>query len=207
MRIVKALVAGTVIALTSASCGSVVRQGRSPVYLVIDSLAAARGGGSATFGNPLYSDVITNITSPPPCSPTNVCPTIFSDLGQVTLRIVLKDLGPENTLLPSPHNAVTITRYRVDYRRADGRNTPGVDVPYGFDGGITGTVTENGSVVLPFELVRHAAKMESPLVQLKVNPTIITTHAEVSFSGRDQVGNEISVSGNVQVDFGNFGDE
>jgi hypothetical protein len=207
MRIVKAFVTGAVIALTGASCGDVIRQGRAPVYLVIDQLAAARGGGSATFGNPLYSDVITNVTSPPPCSPTSVCPTIFSDLGQVTLRIVPKDLGPEGTLAPSPHNAVTITRYRVDYRRADGRNTPGVDVPYGFDGGITGTVPDNGAIVLPFELVRHAAKMESPLIELKVNPNIITTHAHVTFYGRDQVGNDISVSGNVQVDFGNFGDE
>ena len=28
-----------------------------------------------------------------------------------------------------------MTRYRVEFRRTDGRNTPGVDVPYGFDGG------------------------------------------------------------------------
>jgi hypothetical protein len=207
MRFAKTFVTGAVIALTSVSCGSVVRQGRSPVYLVIDLLAAARGGGSAVFGNPLYSDVITNVTSPPPCSPTNLCPTIFSDLGQVTLRIVLKDLGPENNLLPSPHNAVTMTRYRVDYRRADGRNTPGVDVPYGFDGAMTGTVTQNGAVVLPFELVRHAAKMESPLVQLMDNPNIITTITTLTFYGRDQAGNEVTVSGDLQVDFGNFGDQ
>ena len=36
----------------------------------------------------------------------------------------------------TPINAITLTRYRVDFRRTDGRNTPGVDVPYGFDGGL-----------------------------------------------------------------------
>jgi hypothetical protein len=50
----------------SASCGSAVRQGRSPVYLVIDSLAGQRGGLNGSYGNPLVSDVVTNITSPAP---------------------------------------------------------------------------------------------------------------------------------------------
>jgi hypothetical protein len=101
---------------------------------------------------------------------------------------------------------VTITRVHVEYVRADGRNTPGVDVPYPFDGATTGTVPASGTVTLGFELVRNTAKMESPLVQLKSSGIIITTVANCTFYGKDQVGNDISATGSIQIDFGNFGD-
>ena len=38
------------------------------------------------------------------------------------------------------------------------------------------------------------------------NPTIISTIAEISFFGRDQVGNEVTVTGQMLIQFGNFGD-
>jgi len=206
-RLTHVVVLAALIAAT-ASCGDVVRQGRAPVFLVVDSLEAARGGPSAgEFTGTLLSDVITNVTTPAPCSDTAPCPTVFDDSGRVTLRIVPKDVGsPTVPSVLSTNNEVTITRYRVSYRRADGRNTPGVDVPYGFDGGVTGTVTANSTVGLTFELVRHIAKYESPLVQLKFNPTIISTIAEVTFFGVDRVGNEISARGSLLIEFGNFGD-
>ena len=192
-----------VAAAATASCGDVLLQSRAPVLLVIDALEGSPGSTEPEpFTIPLFSDVLTNVTSPAPCTPDSPCPTIFSDLGLVTLRVIPKDItGPE----PSSNNAVTITRYRVRYLRADGRNTPGVDVPYGFDGAATGTVPEDGTLELPFELVRHVAKKEPPLVLLIDNPGTITSLAEVTFYGRDQVGNEISVTGLIQIDFGNFG--
>jgi hypothetical protein len=49
--------------------------------------------------------------------------------------------------------------------------------------------------------------METPLAELATNPGVITTLAEVTFYGRDQVGNDVTVSGTIQVDFGNFGDK
>ena len=108
--------------------------------------------------------------------------------------------------MASTNNEVTITRYHVSYRRADGRNTQGVDVPYAFDGASTGTVPASGNITLGFELVRHVAKKEPPLIQLLTSSTIITTIADVTFYGQDRVGNEISVTGSLQIDFGNFGD-
>lgn len=198
-------VAGLV--LVSASCGDVVRQGRAPVFLVIDLLQAARGGASGTFSETLQSDVLTLVTSPAPCSVTAPCPTIYSDSGQVTLRISPKDIGtPAAPAAPSTNNEVTIARYRVTYRRSDGRNAQGVDVPYAFDGASTGTVPVGGTLTLGFELVRHVAKQEPPLAQLVSNPVIITTIADVTFYGRDQVGNEVNATGSIQIDFGNFGD-
>jgi hypothetical protein len=193
----------------SASCGDVVRQGRAPVYLVVDTFQVAKGGSSSTTftSGPLLSDVLTLKTTPAPCSDTTPCPTIFDDFGQVTLRISLKDLGPTTTApTPTHNNEVTITRYRVDYIRADGRNTPGVDVPYGFDSAITGTVPMNATLIIGFELVRHVAKEESPLVQLINDASVVNTIAHVTFYGHDQVGNEINVTASMGVEFGNFGD-
>lgn len=199
----------TALTASSVSCGSVIRDGKSPVYLVIEELLGSRGAPSpgAASGN-LVSDVITNVTSPPPCSPDTPCPTIFNDLGQVSLRLSPKNINPGGALSqPSLNNEVTITHYRVSYRRSDGRNTPGVDVPHGFGGGLTGTVPSSGSLEIGFDLVRHIAKMESPLIELQANQRIIQATAEVTFFGRDQVGNEMSVTGYILISFGNFGDE
>jgi hypothetical protein len=173
--------------------------------LVIDSLQGAPGGGHGanTFGGTLFSDVITLVTQPAPCAPENPCATVFSDSGQVVLHLAMKDA----TVAPTSNNAVTITRYVVNYRRNDGRNTPGVDVPYSFDGAVTGTVNGTTSTTLTFELVRHQAKETGPLVQLISNGNIITTIADVTFYGKDQVGNDVSVTGSIVIEFGNFGDQ
>jgi hypothetical protein len=186
-----------------AACGVVARSGRSPVYLVIDSLQAAQGHKPAALGNPLFSDVVTNVISPAPCSASAPCPTVFNDQGSAVFRLAPRDIS----VAPTTNNQVTITRYHVSYARSDGRNTPGVDVPYGFDGVATGTVPPGGSATIGFELVRHTAKEESPLVQLVTSPQIITTLAQVTFYGTDQVGNDISASGAITVEFGNFGDQ
>lgn len=208
MRILK-LVAGLTVLVACVSCGDVARQGRGPMFLVIDNLTASRGGGAGSqSSNVLLSDVITNVSSPPPCAPTSPCPTIFNDNGTVILRLSPKDVATAGIgNQPSTNNQVTISRYRIVYRRADGRNTPGVDVPYGFDGAATGTVPATGTLALNFEIVRHVAKQEAPLIQLVSSSTIITTIADITFYGRDQVGNDISVTGSMQIDFGNFGDQ
>jgi hypothetical protein len=197
--------AAVLVLTSSVSCGDVVRQGRGPMFLVIDTLTGSRGGTGAG-ASVLLSDVITNITTPAPCTLTAPCPTVFNDAGSVTLRLSPKD-AVSSGVIPSTNNQVTISRYRVVYRRADGRNVPGVDVPHGFDGAVTGTIPAAGTMSLGFELVRHVAKQESPLVELIFTPTIITTIADVTFYGRDQVGNDLSVTGSIQINFGNFGDQ
>lgn len=194
-------------AVATASCGDVVRSGRAPVFLVIDSLQASRGGPTAgTPSSTLTSDVITNVSTPAPCTTEKPCPTIFGDSGSVTLRLSPKDIGATGSASPSTNNEVTITRVHVAYRRTDGRNVQGVDVPYAFDTGTTGTVPASGNATLGFVLVRNTAKQESPLVQLETNGIIISTIADVTFYGRDQVGNDISATGSIGIDFGNFGD-
>jgi hypothetical protein len=79
-------------------------------------------------------------------------------------------------------------------------------VPYSFDAAATITVPSNGAATVGFEIVRHVAKEESPLIQLRTSATIINTITEVTFYGRDQVGNEVSATATIQINFGNFGD-
>ena len=187
-----------VLASLSVSCGDVATSSRAPGQLVIVGLTAAAGTSGVpssfpTSPGPLLSDVSTN-------------GSIFNDYGLVTMRLVLRDPGnPGVVATPSALNHVTITRYRVIYRRADGREQPGVDIPHSFDGAVTFTVAEDDSSGV-FELVRHIAKAEPPLRALTTNPVVITAMAEVTFYGRDQAGNEVSATGYVQVSFGNFAD-
>lgn len=208
MRHITRLIAIAALSAGAASCGDVARDGRSPVFLVIDSLGALAGGTTGgTASSFLTSDVQRLDTKPAPCSDTSPCATTYGDAGEAVFHLSLRDIGAvASPTAASSNNQVTLTRYRVTYRRADGRNTQGVDVPYAFDGAATITVPTTGTAKVGFELVRNAAKLEAPLVQLITNPTIITTIAEVTFYGQDLVGNEIQATGSIQVDFGNFAD-
>jgi len=194
------------VSAISAGCGDVVRQGRAPVQLVIMSLAAASGATPDDFGGTLRSDVVTLVEQTVNGQQVDV-PTTFNDIAEVTMSLILKDPGqPGAPATPTNINQVTVTRYRVVYRRSDGRNTPGTDVPFPFDSGVTFTVPQEGSVSAGFQLVRHTAKHEAPLAALQFNPDVISTIAEVTFYGRDQAGNDVSATGLIGIDFGNFGD-
>jgi hypothetical protein len=193
-----ALVAGSV------SCGEVLRQDRAPVLIVVDALEAASGATPGTMGGFLLSDVQTLVDQQIGGETVRV-PTIFNDVGQVTMRIIPKDSGSVSA--PTPFNSVTISRYHIAFIRADGRNTPGVDVPFPVDGSLTATVGATGSVV-PFEMVRHQMKLEQPLRSLANfgGRLFIVTTAEVTFYGADQVGNTLQAKATINVSFGDYAD-
>jgi hypothetical protein len=208
-KLAKFLTLSGVVALSAAiaGCGEFVRDGRSPARLVITSLQGASGAEPNELGTVVHSDVVTLITTGGTCSINSPCPTIFTDPGLVELRLQLRDIGsPTNPNSPSQLNAVTITRYRVEYQRSDGRNTQGVDVPYAFDGAATFTVPSDGSATAGFNLVRAIAKREAPLASLTTGDSFITVIAYVTFYGHDQAGNEVSVTGTIDVSFANWGD-
>ena len=196
------------VAIAASCCGKYVRdQGTAPAQVVILQMQGASGANATQFGVPVLSDVITMVTKPAPCSTSNPCATIFNDLGQVTMELILKDPGQAGTQAsPTALNQVTFDRYHVEYVRADGRNQQGVDVPYAFDSAVTFTVPSSGSVTQPFELVRNTAKHESPLLALETNHEIITTIANVTFYGHDEAGNAVTATGSIQVNFGDFAD-
>jgi hypothetical protein len=191
-----ALAAVFVCAMLGASCGKLTRQGQASSYLILTNLQGASGAESGTFSSLVKSDVITVVNS---------SPTIFNDPGSATFQLALKDPGSSTSPNgPTPNNFITITQYHVKYVRSDGRNTEGVDVPYAFDGAVTTTVSDTSSV--GFTLVRNQAKLEAPLKALATSPLVISAIAQVTFFGHDQTGREVSVTGNIEVSFANFGD-
>lgn len=182
------------LAAASSSCGDVVRDGTGSSFLIVQQMEAASGADPEEFGGVLFSDTLTIVED---------APTVFSDLGRVLLRLGMKD--PALAGSPSQANWITVNRYRVRFVRSDGRNTPGVDVPYGFDGALTMTVGESEATGV-FEVVRHTAKFESPLSALTESGVIIATIAEITFYGQDQTGREVSALARMTVNFGNFAD-
>jgi hypothetical protein len=143
--------AGFALALAvaaSASCGK-TREGTGNSFLIMTALEGAAGDAPTEFGGTLRSDVITVVED---------VPTVFNDIGRARFTLGLKDPGTASApTVPSQFDFITINRYRVRFVRADGRNTPGVDVPFGFDGAVTVTVT-GGETTAGFEIVRHSLK-------------------------------------------------
>jgi len=199
-RIVRRTVAIAVLLVAAGGlgCSKTVREGRSPAYLILEELEAAsvtEADATPQFAQILRSDVQTK-------------GAVFEDLGQATFRLALKDIGnPANPTAPTTNNFITVNRYQVAYRRTDGRNTPGVDVPYPFEGAGTVTVGTD-EVVLVFALVRIQAKLEPPLAQLVAlgGAQAISTIADVTFYGRDQTGNDVVVNGSISVNFADWAD-
>jgi len=196
LRTCAALVA-TVAVLGGASCSQTVRTGQSPAYLIIEEIRGVSGADDSLDDNVLSSDVQTIVDG---------VPTIFEDRGLVRFRLAMRDVSYAAGVPPTDNNAITVDRYRITFRRTDGRNTPGVDVSWPFEG--AGTVTVTDRAELSFMLVRLQAKMESPLLQLVESggAIAISTIADVTFFGRDQTGRDVSVTGSISVNFANWGD-
>ncbi|HXH07534.1 MAG TPA: hypothetical protein VNI83_13210 [Vicinamibacterales bacterium] len=196
-RLAAATLLAVMAAAAAAGCSARVREGQSPAYIIIDALEAASGAEEDQFEGELNSDVITG-------------GTVFEDAGRVTMRLALKDVGaPSAPATPTANNHITVTRYRVVYKRADGRNTPGVDVPHPFDGAITVTLSSTSTPVqATFTLVRVQAKIEPPLAALTGGRggTVLSTIAEVTFYGRDQTGRSVSATGQISIHFADWGD-
>jgi hypothetical protein len=164
--------------------------GRSAVELVVERLEAAPAGTS-DFSTELYSDV-----SPPG--------PLAGDVGRVIFRAQLRDPGTAESPT-APANSITLTHYRVVFRRADGRGVQGFDVPYSFDGAITASASDvPGEAV--FTLVRGQARLEPPLAALRGGggAIAISTLAEVTFSGQDGRGRTVQRAGRIAVHFGDW---
>ena len=192
--------------ISLASCGGeMLRTGRAPMQLLIANMQATPGGGG-TAGSFLLSDVQILVDQTVNGVTTKV-PSVANDSATATIQTIAKSQNPDT--ITSDLNTITLTRYRVAFRRTDGRNTPGVDVPYGFDGGLGVSIGPNASESVSFEIVRHQSKLEPPLKNLAGGGGLgfISTIAEITFYGHDQNGNEVTVTGRMDVQFGDFADK
>jgi len=194
-RVARIGAAAVAVAALAGCTSAQVNSGVSSAYVVVDTLEGASGADPTKLSTVLNSDVLTN-------------GGVLQDEGQVTLHVAMKDPGTtESATSPSPNNYITLTRYRVQYTRSDGRNSPGVDVPYPFDGGVGVTVTGDKKTAT-VTLVRIQAKLEAPLAALRNQggALAISTIATVTLYGTDQAGREVSASANIGVNFADWAD-
>jgi hypothetical protein len=191
--------ASAMAALYLASCTTpdTLEQDTTNTLIVVQSV-------EGEDGSEIFSDVC--ILEEDSATGVTFC-TFFNDNGEVVMSAVLKN---QDQLNPTFLNDVTFTSYRVTFTRADGRNTPGVDVPFPFDGAMNLLVQANGGTAThAFVVVRHQAKVEPPLANLlgSGGSLFISVLAEVEFFGHDGAGRAISAKGFMNVHFGDFADE
>ena len=164
--------------------------------------------GNADGGAPFLSDVSF---------------PVVNDEAQVTVNVFRKNNNPEMGTSAVEH--VYLERYEVRYFRSDGRDVEGVDVPFRITGPLgnvrfhtAGPASEVEQTV-NITLVRHQAKLEPPLANLRgllasdtnvaqlPSTGVLTTIAEVTIYGKTVQGKGLKATGNVQVTFADFPDE
>jgi hypothetical protein len=126
----------------------------------------------------------------------------INDLGEVSVNA--KPINPmaDKTSF-TPYMDVLIDQIDVEFRRTDGRNVEGVDVPYSFTQPMSSLVTINGNASIPFMLIRHVAKLEAPLLALREffnQGKVLELVAVVTLHGKDLGGHRVApVTGYLTV--------
>lgn len=134
--------------------------------------------------------------------------TIYNDNGVAELSAVLLDPKVPSTE-GSYYQNVIIDQIDIEYTRADGLNNEGEDVIFSFSQKVTHMVAIGETVSIPFVLVQHVAKLESPLVELVDlgQEKVLKLEAKITIHGKDVGGHRISPAvGGVSVWISNFGD-
>ncbi len=183
-----------IAALFLASCVAKENDSTSGSFLVINSLTGndLQGAAGSTTA---FSDVLTD-------------GSIINDnaVAEVNAEIY----NPANDADLSYFNDVMVDQIDVEFKRTDGRNVEGVDVPYRFTQPVNMLVVVDTPQEIPFVLIRHVAKMEAPLLALRETPSqsfVLQLVAKVTFHGKDLGGHRVApVSGYLSVWCANFAD-
>ena len=193
--------------LLLAGCAAdFTRNDQSDVILRITKITGSSGGTGSGSG---ITDVLNSDVSP-----------VFNDNATVEMAVIAKSPSTEQVL--SSFNDVELTRYEVVYTRSDGRNVEGVDVPYRISGPVATLIAANGTGGTSIVVVRHQAKEEPPLRNLKgifvtsaqagVAPqfggaVILTVNAQITIYGTTTAGQTVSARGSLQINFADFADQ
>ena len=190
-------------ALTMVGCTPEwARENNSDQVMHISSIETEAGLGDGG-GSVLHSDI---------------CCPVVSDTAIVNIQLTRKNNAAAGTVLGD----VYLTRYEVRYFRTDGRNVEGVDVPYRITGPLSQNIHpagagEHSAGAVTIDVVRHQAKLESPLANLRQaivtdsgafgtsGAGLLTVIAEITVFGRQVNDRALSAKGQVQITFANFG--
>lgn len=174
------------------------------------ALALAAAGCSNDLAKEGTADVFMRIVAIVDTVDSTV-PYIVSDVGVANgtfanVIVAARSKNPANNTTIYTR-AIQLERFEVRYYRADGRGVEGVDVPYRFAGDLRTALDIGDSdknLVVLLEVVRPAAKVEPPLLNLRNGggASVLTIQAEITLYGRTLASNDIvTATGSVPVEF------
>ncbi len=175
----------------------------SSLCLVILAGCSISGGGNTTKDQSESLVTVTSVTALATTQSiiTSDVSTGTSDLADVKFQNQTKSASITN---PSPFFGVTLTRYRVTFRRGDGG-----PVPAPFEAGMSLFIpppTTSMNVVTPgtasasIVIVPANAKGVSPLIDIEGGQSF-SANATITFDGQDGLGRELSATGGIAVIF------
>ena len=206
MKSLKMLGALGLVAVTAGCVPDWARENETGLIMEIAEIVGIEGGEDE--GAILFSDVSQWI----------------NDDARIVVNFYRKNPNVSGT---SPLEHVRLESYQVQFRRSDGRNVEGLDVPHRVTGVFnsvrahTPTQTDEVAVEGVANIVRHTAKRESPLINLidsdlaprqratvLTGEGIISTSAEITvFARQVTTGEPLSASGRLNVVFSDFVDQ
>jgi len=204
-----ALVVILAIGLFTYACSTKVEENnRSASLLTVTNVTgqqANSNGSGFTASTPLLSDTCD---SPNTASQLPENCTVFNDDADIDFANDFLQIGPGLGNGTSFLNDIMVTQYRVDYFRPNGRNTPGVDVPFGIDGSMNIRIPINSTGTASIIIVRHEAKREAPLAELDAGGSegVLTANAQMKFFGQDLAGRNVTATGFLEIHFANYGE-
>jgi len=184
------------VALGALACNSIENNTQSASLLTVVTLTGldlSNKDANYTQSDVLHTDSTTGVS------------TITDDVAKATLSA--------STLAPSPiggtsqYNDIQLDKIVISFTRADGRNTPGVDVPYTFEQGLSQVIHIGEQITISFIIVRASAKQEPPLVGLLADTSrgeVLYTTARIDFYAHDLAGKTVTATGYLPVEFANF---
>jgi len=180
--------------LMLTACNEVENDSRSASLLILENLVGTDAAG--TEANFCQSDVLKTTDTGGG--------TVVADTAAATFRV--QSLDPAPVMGASPYYDVMLDRYTVSYARTDGKNNPGVDVPYPFEGSMSTLVPLGGTATVSFVLVREVAKLEPPLSRLVDlgAEVVLTATAKIDFYGHDLAQNQVKATGYLTIYFANY---
>lgn len=186
-----------IAALFLGSCLAKEDDSTSASFLVINSLTGndltGKAGSTTVFSDVITNGSIVNDTGVAAVTTLTYNPTADSDEHDITYYM-----------------NVVVDQIDVEFMRTDGKNVEGVDVPYRFTQPMNMLVAVDKTVSIPFVLIRHAAKMDAPLINLRDVPSeefVLQLVAKVTVHGKDLGGHRVApVIGYLTVWCADFAD-
>jgi hypothetical protein len=171
-----------------AMAAALALAGCAPDYVTGSSATVLVSVTSINGGSPIASDVRGDDGE------------IINCFTSVTLSEVVKNPNDPG----SASQNVTVSRYDVSFRRADGRAVEGVDVPYRFSGSMTFTLLPGDlNKPITIDLVRQQAKLEPPLSNIG-GLQLVEMTATVTVYGQTVSGQNVMASGSADVRFADY---